>query len=120
MLFNSGHQALKTLKLSKGQETNLWIHKNYTINDIVELSYKPGLEKITVRNDAGGHTIIVSDNKSQFGHDLSEIIDYRIFTNKDEAEKSWLFLLDGIRRQFKKIMKSQGFKSRKKYPEKYI
>lgn len=120
MFFSSGHQAIKELKLSKGQEINLWIHKNYIIDDIIELSNTMGLEQITVRHDSGGHTIIISGNKNKVGYDLGDLFNYRIFNNKDEAEKSWLFLLDSMRRQFKQILKSQGYKSKKKFPEKYI
>ena len=59
-MFKSGYEATKTLNISKGQTINLWFHKNYTIDQLSELSYK------------------------------------------NEAEKSWLFLLDSIRMQFKK------------------
>jgi hypothetical protein len=118
-LFNSGHQAVKELKLQKGQEINLWFHKNYTLDDLPELTCKYGLEHIKVRHDSGGISII-EGNRPYFGHDLSELGICRIFKNENEAKKSWLFLLDGIRRQFKKIMKAQGFKSRKKHPESYV
>ncbi len=119
-MFKSGFEARKSLTIAKGQTVDLWFHNNYTVEQFIELSYKSGLEKITIRHDSGGYTIIESKNNILFGVDLIDLNNCRIFTNAIEAEKSWLFLLDGIRGQFKKIMKAQGFVSRKKNPEKYI
>jgi len=119
-MFNSGYEAARSLNIPKGHVLDLWYHEHYNIENFSDLSYQIGLKHIVVRNDMGGTTIIESKNNKSFGRDLSELGKCRIFTDKNEAEKSWLFLLDSIKTQFKKIIKAQGFKSRKKHPEKYI
>ncbi len=121
MFYQNGYTACKELKLQKGGTVILYIHKIYTLeNLVVDLTYSKGLEEIKVRYDASGFSIIESLNHDKFGGDLSELSQYRIFTNKHEAERSWLFLLNNLKKQFKKILQQQGFKSKKKNPELYL
>lgn len=120
MFFQNGFAACKELKLQKGNTVMLYIHKSYSLETLVLLTHSKGLEEIKVRSDAGGHTIIEASNQDKFGLDLSELAQYRIFTSKHEAERSWLFLLTMLKKQFKKILKQQGFKSKKKNPELYL
>lgn len=121
MFFPNGYAACKGLHLAKGHSTILYIHKAYTLDSLVtDLTHRVGLERIKVRNDAGGMTIIEAENHDKFGKDLSELGSFRVFLKQEEAERSWLFMLNALNKQFKKILKQQGYKSKKKYPEKYL
>lgn len=121
MFYQNGYTACKELKLQKGNNITLYIHKIYNIETLVsDLTHRQGLEEIKVRHDASGFSIIESANHDKFGVDLSELSQYRIFTHKHEAERSWLFFLNSLNKQFKKILQQQGFKSKKKNPELYL